>query len=592
MRAFSLAARRILSPHAPRSSGAGPDAVSSTSRAMLILGVALAGASGLLLLGFLLWSDYRHDVRTAEATTRNYAAIIEARLEATLRRLQSDLEELSAAIPVAALRPAAVPAYEAAIRPILLRHVANFPEIAGLRITDASGERLYTTDPPGTPAVHSSDRSYFRLLRAQPDLPFVFSEVIIGRVIHRMVVVMAKAIRGPNGTFRGTVFAALDLSALQGLFQSLDSDAASTFALYRSDNYTQVLRWPPTPSKLNVALPVDSPMRTRLAGAASIVTLDVHCFSDGVTRIYSLHRLTRYPFFVATGVSRDDIFAKWKARVAYVAAAALFVGALVIALVHRLRRAENALVRLNSELERRVRERTAELENANRELEAFSYSISHDLRAPLRSIASYSRLLSLDHAASVGDDGKAMLARVEAAAHKMGALIEDLLRLSRITRSQMKIEAVNLAQIARSIAADLTARAPQREVDFDIAQQLDARGDAALLTVALENLMENAWKFTGTRQHAHIRVGAVRLDGELLYFVRDNGVGFDMAHASSLFAPFQRLHRESEFPGTGIGLATVKRVVQRHGGHIRAEAAPGVGATFYFTLHANGGADG
>ncbi|MBI4498822.1 MAG: GAF domain-containing protein [Chloroflexi bacterium] len=240
--------------------------------------------------------------------------------------------------------------------------------------------------------------------------------------------------------------------------------------------------------------------------------------------------------------------------------------------------------RLNAELEQRVVERTAALEAANKELEAFAYSVSHDLRAPLRTIDGFSQALLEDYTDVVGDEGKDYLQRVRNASQHMARLIDDLLMLSRVTRSELHREPVDLSALARSIVAEFQERQPKRRVTVTVADGLAAEGDARLLRVALENLLGNAWKFTSKRADARIEFGVTRQDTTPVYYVRDNGVGFDMAYADKLFGAFQRLHSPTEFEGSGIGLATVQRVVRRHGGRIWADAAVNQGATFSFTL--------
>lgn len=247
-------------------------------------------------------------------------------------------------------------------------------------------------------------------------------------------------------------------------------------------------------------------------------------------------------------------------------------------------RAEEEVLRLNEELEHRVAERTAQLEAVNRELEAFSYSVSHDLRAPLRSIDGFSLALMEDCADELGETGLDYLARVRAASQRMGQLIDDLLNLSRITRSDMHRERVDLSALAHSIAMEFQSADQAREVEFWIAPDLMAEADPRLLHVALENLLGNSWKFTEKTRRAIIEFGSARDGDETLFFVRDNGAGFDMAYADKLFGAFQRLHPMTEFKGTGIGLATVQRIINRHGGRIWAEGRIGEGSTFYFTL--------
>jgi len=226
-----------------------------------------------------------------------------------------------------------------------------------------------------------------------------------------------------------------------------------------------------------------------------------------------------------------------------------------------------------------------ELERKNKELEAFSYSVSHDLRAPLRSIDGFSQALIEDHGAALNAQAQDYLRRVRAAAQRMGELIDDLLQLSQVGRATLRVERVDLSEMARNIVRALQRSTPNRQVRVHIAERLTAAGDAGLLRALLENLLGNAWKFTAANTaDPAVEFVATERDGRIVYAVRDNGVGFDMQFAGKLFAPFQRLHSEAEFPGTGIGLATVHRIVDRHGGRVWAESEVGSGAAFFWTL--------
>lgn len=236
------------------------------------------------------------------------------------------------------------------------------------------------------------------------------------------------------------------------------------------------------------------------------------------------------------------------------------------------------------DLVQELRQRARDLEAVNKELEAFSWSVSHDLRAPLRSIEGFSRALMEDHAGQLNDEARDYLQRVCSGALRMGQLIDDLLRLSRVTRSEIRLTTVDLSALAHSILTELARTQPEREVEFTVAPGLVVNADAQLLRIVMENLLGNAWKFTSKQARAKIEVGRAPWQGQLMYFVRDNGAGFDMAYADKLFGAFQRLHPVYEFEGTGIGLATVQRILHRHGGRISAEGAVGQGATFYFTL--------
>ncbi len=236
------------------------------------------------------------------------------------------------------------------------------------------------------------------------------------------------------------------------------------------------------------------------------------------------------------------------------------------------------------ELEARVETRTRDLAAANQELEAFSYSVSHDLRAPLRAIDGFSKALQSDYGPKLDERARHYLERVRAGTQRMSGLIDDLLGLARLSRRELVRQKVNVSEVARRVAAELSRHQPARAVRVEIHDGLSAQADSHLLTIVLENLMGNAWKFTGKRADALIEVG-LKADGRKApFYVRDNGAGFDMTYADKLFGAFQRLHGDEDFEGTGIGLATVQRIVARHGGQIWAEGEVGKGATFYFTL--------
>jgi signal transduction histidine kinase len=323
----------------------------------------------------------------------------------------------------------------------------------------------------------------------------------------------------------------------------------------------------------------------RYAGIAAIVLLGCLIAALSVASIFQ--RAVAEPIVhlaeIARIVSRDKNYAMRANPTGKRDEPDILIGAFNEMLV-QIQERDGALQKAHDELDQRVQERTSQLAAANKELEAFSYSVSHDLRAPLRGIDGFSLALLEDYTERLDDEGKEHLQRIRAATQRMGMLIDDLLNLSRMTRAEIHKQKVNVSTLARSVATELQDAEGDRQIEFRIEDGIEATADKQLLQVVLENLLGNACKFTSKRSSARIEVGKTRRNGSSAYFVRDNGAGFDPAYASRLFGAFQRLHGTTEFPGTGIGLATVQRIIHRHGGKIWAEGAVEKGATFYFTL--------
>ncbi len=977
------------------------------ARNTLIAALGVVAAAVVCLLGVLIWAGHQQAIEAAEKTTRNYASIIEARLDVTLRRADAELQQMANSIPPAALSRQAVPQYAKAMVDRLRSPLVEFPELAAFAILDARGERLYSSYLDGKSSVNYGDRAYFKMLRDGSRTGLIFSEVVLSRSNGQPALIAARPLRDAQGVFRGVVLASIKLDYFQQLLGQLDIGAGGIVSVYRSDDFSRVMRWPRGNDKLNIALPPDNPTRKALPPGTRRATLAIRSSTDGNLRIYSCVVLERYPFFVAVGMAQGEVLANWLMRSLTVGLSGLLLLALLGALLFRLGRAERALranealmranfeqapvgiahtslherryrmvnrkfcellgythdelltmrstdsthaddladgtaararlldgsisvfngekryvrkdgsvlwvsrslslvrdaggaplyfisvvddisarkqaesardylaaivnssddaivsrsnertilswnraaerlfgyradeavgrniamlipddceretqdnrasladgravidldtvrlarggrridvsltaspiidaggrqsggalifrdiserkrkaalirlleslaratneaaspesglracldgiceygdwrighlglfapgqtsgrpavsywrcaapdafadfireselqhrsqpggrflglatrerravwieditdadavgrlrhavtqgiragfvlpvfvgseiagfleffaievrprdeellavinsvagqlarliergraadklSQLNAELESRVARRTAELEAANKELSSFSYTIAHDMRAPVRAINGFSELVLRASADKLDAVSLGYLRRVVAGSHHMSELIDDLLNLARLSRQELARRDFNLSDLGSGVAATLAAATPAHSVALAIKPNLVANGDPGLMRAVLDNLLGNAWKFTAKTPAPRVELGSVQRDGSRVYYVRDNGAGFDMQYAHKLFGPFQRLHHTSEFEGTGIGLATVKRIIERHGGRVWAESAVNAGTTVYFTLGA------
>lgn len=533
----------------------------------------------LVMFGVVAWQGYRTTMQSAERDVQRSAEVFYSQ---ALNVFQTD--ELIAEHVSDRLQGMSWDQIEQskAVHDHLKSITDNYPQAQAIWLADSSG-RLRNASQPLPPApVSVADRDYFQALR-QRDVGTAIGELVQARVMKGWNFNMARRLVSSGAAFDGIVIVTLFESYFSDFWNRSVSAPDTVVALLRGDGKFLARTPRIEPSALSV--PVDTPLM-RISRNAEQGTFRTTSKTDGVERLYAFHKLPRSDVILVYGASVQVILAPWRGDL--LVYGALFGSAAVALLMLSLlaqRTAHQAEMReRNAILEQRVQERTAELQAANQELEAFTYSASHDLRAPLRGIDGFARVLEEDYAERLDAEGKDALRRVRAAAQRMAELIDALLNLSRLTRADMNLEAVDLSVLARAVADALKASDPARSVVFQIPARLEVRGDKRLLAVLLDNLLGNAWKFTGKHANARIELGVTTIDGKPAYFVRDDGAGFDTAHAANLFAPFQRMHSASEFPGTGIGLATVRRIVQRHGGRIWADAAVDRGATFYFTL--------
>lgn len=399
---------------------------------------------------------------------------------------------------------------------------------------------------------------------------------------------VTRRIVGSDGSVLGIAVALLDSTHFDRFYRELRLSPAQSLVLARGDG-TLLLRHPhydAMPPGLDMS-PL-SPIFRQPRPLVGPVTLQATSSFDGVQRLLTYREIGQPSLLVGIGQDLDPLLAPWRQRVMSLAFGVVgVVAALTVLLwvaLAQIRSSADAARRHRETLEHKVRERTAELEHANEELRAFTYSASHDLRGPLNGIHGVMQLLRAKHGHQLPDSALDILHHAENSVANMVRLTEDLLTLSGVGRRALEPQPVDLSAMAWAIAAELADADPAHRVQLSVEPGMSVVGDPGLLRIALQNLLANAWKYSSRADEPRVEVMSEVFSGERIFIVRDNGAGFDAAHAHRLFQPFQRLHSSREFPGTGVGLATVARVVRRHGGRVWADGAPGAGAAFRFTL--------
>ena len=571
------------------------------------------------MVAFTIYQDARHGVDQAKANVRTLAKIIAANTSRTLATNKEALDVLSQ-------RPLMSRVDASHCDPILQDFRSLFPRFANLTTIDLAGIAVCSAVPqPGGKPVNVFKTEWFQ--RALAEKRFLAGDPFVGPITGKWVSVLISPIYDERKNLHGFMGLPLDLSAYdpniaaapmapdtrfgilsangrliwrnqdpdrlvgtdvkelavvkktletkEGEFEALGTDAVHRFYAVAPIPEVDWYAYVGVPSKPIYAEVITNAIINSLFGL--VVLLGIMGFA-----IFLAQNIER-PVLALAATARKLKEGKADARAVVKGPREVAeVAAEFNEMIDALQSAERDLRQLNADLEQRVASRTTELEHANKELEAFSYSVSHDLRTPLRAINGFAQALLEDERERLSDAGKSMLDRVAGNATKLGHLIDDILQYSRAGRQALDRTPIDLDKLAISIAGEMRAGYPQASIDVKLLPLV--QGDATMLRQIFENLIGNACKFSAGREHPCIEVGADSDKGTTVYYVKDNGVGFDMQYADKLFGMFQRLHQESEFPGTGVGLSIVKRLVERHGGRIWCTARLGEGATFYFSL--------
>ncbi len=477
---------------------------------------------------------------------------------------------------------------------------ADLPYIRRISILDAGGNIISSSAP-----FHDESRAnkkYFAVHREDVTKAVFIGKPMPDRTLGAWQIPISRRLNDAAGRFVGVVIMALDPAYFSKQFTKAALGETSRLSLIDADG---IVLASANSQGMEIGSDVSRMPGYKFGQANAAGFFIGEGNSIGAPRIVAYDQLSPYSMTLHVATSLDEAIAPVHHEVTAVYLIATVITLLLMAASFTIarqfdgqrratreasaarERAERLLDEnrsLNANLERRVAERTAELEAANRELNSFSYTIAHDLRAPVRAMGGYSSLVLEKSQALLDATAVQYLQRVVAGSKRMGQLIDDLLNMARLSRQEVQRTDIDLTELAGAVAGALEAAHPQREVEVKIQPAMHTNGDAGLLRVVLENLIGNAWKFTGKRAGAKIEIEAVQQDGKTTFRVRDNGTGFDMQYANKLFAPFQRLHHTNEFEGTGIGLVTVKKIIERHGGKIWIESAIGVGTTIFFTI--------
>ncbi|MCX7176202.1 MAG: ATP-binding protein [Proteobacteria bacterium] len=544
---------------------------------------AIAGVVGVIaLLVLSLINDFQDAKLHAQIEAENVSRLLDEHALAIVQKVDLALRDVQRYVRPDDMRLArgAGGSRAAELHALLKSHVDSVPEVSLLHLINAHGEHIHSS-LAALPNVNLADRQYFLSQRDDPAAGLMISVPLVSRVTNNWTLILSRRINFEDGSFAGTVQASLDMRYFQQFYRSLDLGTGGLVALYDKELHL-ASRYPS--SEKDMGKVFDLHAKPYIEKGMKYATYHGKSPLDGIERLYSFRQVGDLPLIVIAGIAEADYLAESYRHVwQYGVGAAIFVF-VVIGFGLRQRRAEEAVRQLNAELEQRVAQRTAQLEAANKELEEFSYSMSHDMRTPLRALDGFSKILQEEHGAGIDDEGKRLLKALRDNAQRMGRMIDDILRFWGIGRRRMEYSSVAIADLASEIFTELQAATPTRPMRLEIGALPPAWGDRDLLGQVVRELLSNAVKYSPTDGEALIVIGGVVEEESSVYSVTDHGVGFDMRYADKLFRVFERVHQTGQYEGSGIGLAIVKRIVERHRGRVWAEGRVGEGATFHFAL--------
>lgn len=572
------------------------------SRKITITAFVTCIVAVLILVSFQIQSSREEALLRAETTSQNYASMLEARLDATLRRAQAHIQQVERSLPLLAMDKAASPRFSEAIAGDLEAARIYFPELRAIRVWDANGALLYTSGTHPTIDVNGATREYFSRARDAINDAFHFSTTTRSDITEQPTLYVARAIRNQENTFIGVVSASIDLDFFQSLYRSLDLGDYGAIAIFRSDSFAQIVRWPPKPDTVDAVKPPNNITRRALENGIREGTTRAKSYIDGESRIVSFRALNGYPFYVAVGISERDALAGWTARATIVSMATLVLLAAFIGMAYHVFAAERKLQTVNADLEARVAHRTTELqaaqisaEDANQAKSRFLANMTHELRTPLHAITGMLELLSRTQLSVQQRD---YIQKTGSAARSLLKIINSVLDLSKIDAGKMTLDKQPFS--VRSLLGDVEAivTANVRDKPIQLHVLLDERipeyliADSTRLQQVLVNLTGNAIKFT-PRGKVSIELclieqgtGQDTTKVKIRFAVRDTGIGIAPDKLAQIFDDFEQAEASTNrhFGGTGLGLSISRSLVELMGGALRVESEPGRGSLFEFEL--------